>query len=137
MRNGFEKEYIEDALQYYTTYIRKRDILISRVENIESEVLLQDHGYDKVNVQGSHKYKDHLEKMEELKEQLQEKISKYDYIIFKIEQCLDKIRLDKYYCVIDLLFFEKKSVEVVANILKLSVDRIIHERLRLIYIMKQ
>lgn len=137
MRSGFEKKYIEDALQYYTIYKRKRDILISRIDNIESEVLLKDNGYDRVNVQGSHKYKDHLEKMEELKEQLQEKISKYDYIIFEIEQCLDKIRLDKYYCVIDLLFFEKKSIEVVASILKLPIDRIIHEKIRLISIMKQ
>lgn len=137
MRNGFEKKYIEDALQYYTTYKRKRDILISRIDNIESEVLLKDNGYDKVNVQGSHKYKDHLEKMEELKEQLQDKVYKYDYIIFAIEQCLDKIRLDKYYCVIDLLFFEKKSVETVASILKLTVDRVVYEKIRLISIMKQ
>ena len=132
----FSYIYIEDMLKYYNNYKKKIAYFKLRLENIERMVFKANNGYDKLSVQSTCFYKDRLEKIEDIKEWLENKIVIYEFIVLKIEQALNVIKNDKYYIIIKMIFIECKSQIKVAKILGLSVGKVNQEKKRLIDIMK-
>lgn len=132
----FSYIYIEKILKYYNTYKKKISYFKLRLENVEKMIFKANNGYDKLSVQSTRFYKDRLEKIEDIKEWLENKIVIYEFIVLKIEQALNVIRNDKYYMIIEMIFIECKSQSKVAKILGLSVGKVNQEKKRLIEIMK-
>ena len=89
-------------LKYYNTYKKKISYFKLRLENIERMIFKSNNGYDKLSVQSTCFYKDRLEKIEDIKERLENKIVIYEFIVLKIEQALNVIKNDKYYIIIEI-----------------------------------
>lgn len=69
-------------------------------------------------------YKSDLEKMEDKLNKLEIRTSVTEKCLFLIEEALKTIKKDKYYTIIELLYFEKKPAREVAEILEVDESTI-------------
>ena len=66
-------------------------------------------------------FKSEMEQIEELKERISNNISRYEEIIFRIDECLSMVQDHKDYNFIKMKYFDKKTYEEIADILKISL----------------
>lgn len=81
-------------------------------------------------------YKSDLEKMEDKLNKLEIRTLVTEKCLFLIEEALKTIKKDKYYTIIELLYFEKKPAREVAEILEVDESTISRNKRRLIKILR-
>ena len=70
---------------------------------------------------GSYDYKSEMEQIEELKQRISNNISRYEEIIFRIDECLSMVQDHKDYGFIQLKYFDNKTYEEIADVLNISL----------------
>ena len=66
-------------------------------------------------------YKSEMEQIEELKQRISNNISRYEEIIFRINECLSMVQDHKDYGFIQLKYFDNKAYEEIADALNISL----------------
>ena len=62
-----------------------------------------------------------MEQIEELKQRISNNISRYEEIIFRIDECLSMVQDHKDYNFIKMKYFDKKTYEEIADALNISL----------------
>ena len=81
---------------------------------------------------GNHEYKADIEKQEDRKEQIQKDIEYFEEIVKLVDFALETIKADKYYRIIELKYFNKKTLEDISEELGASIITIKRNKNRLI-----
>ena len=81
---------------------------------------------------GNYEYKSEIEKKEERAEKLRNEIEYFNKIIELIESALKTIEKDKYYKIIELKYFNKKTLEEISEDLNISIITVKRNKNRLI-----
>ncbi|MGO2118466.1 MAG: hypothetical protein ACTH29_05980 [Fusobacterium sp.] len=81
-------------------------------------------------------YKSDLEKMKDKLNKLEIGTSVTEKCLFLIEEPLKTIKKDKYYTIIELLYFEKKPAREIAEMLEVDESTISRNKRRLIKILR-
>ena len=66
-------------------------------------------------------FKSEMEQIEELKQRISNNISRYEEIIFRIDECLSMVQDHKDYNFIKMKYFDKKTYEEIAEKLGVSL----------------
>ena len=103
------------------------------IEEIELNGLTPNNATIKERVQGGNtEYKSEIEKKEERAEKLRNEIEYFNKIIELIESALKTIEKDKYYKIIELKYFNKKTLEEISEDLNISIITVKRNKNRLI-----
>ena len=81
---------------------------------------------------GNYEYKSEIEKKEDKAEKLRNEIEYFNKIIELIESALKTIEKDKYYKIIELKYFNKKTLEEISEDLNISIITVKRNKNRLI-----
>ena len=108
---------MEEILRNYPKYQKR---IKMEIENLQNPQLKKSCG---PGGQGGSNYdfKSEMEQIEELKERISNNISRYEEIIFRIDECLSMVQDHKDYNFIKMKYFDKKTYEEIADILKISL----------------
>lgn len=108
---------MEEILRNYPKYQKRIEIEIENLKNPQIKKSCGPGG------QGgnSYDYKSEVEQIEELKQRISNNISRYEEIIFRIDECLSMVQDHKDYGFIQLKYFDNKTYEEIADILKISL----------------
>lgn len=108
---------MEEILINYPKYQKRIKI---EIENLQNPQLKKSCG---PGGQGGSNYdfKSEVEQIEELKQKISNNISRYEEIIFRIDECLSMVQDHKDYNFIKMKYFDKKTYEEIADILKISL----------------
>lgn len=108
---------MEEILINYPKYQKRIKI---EIENLQKPQLKKSCG---PGGQGGNNYdfKSEMEQIEELKQRISNNISRYEEIIFRIDECLSMVQDHKDYNFIKMKYFDKKTYEEIADILKISL----------------
>lgn len=113
-KNDFKT--VEQLLYYYPLYINKIKVIKHDLDNIDNISILKNFSND-VNVQYSKEYKADIEKKEDKRERLIEKLARYEYTVKKIEIALEYLKEDDYYNIIPCKYFNKmKNIEILEKL---------------------
>lgn len=118
----------EKLLNYYNVFKKK---LEKKEELLENIVIKKSSGIAGGG-NGSFEFKSELEKKEDKKEKLLDLFDKYEQIIKMVDLALEEIKDDKYYEIIELLYFKKYRWEDVEDELGVDNSCIYRNRKRLI-----
>ena len=108
---------MEERLINYPKYQKRIKIEIENLQNPQLKKSCSP------SVQGGSNYdfKSEIEQIEELKQRISNNISRYEEIIFRIDECLSMVQDHKDYGFIKMKYFDKKTYEEIADILKISL----------------
>lgn len=108
---------MEEILRNYPKYQKRIEVEIENLKNPQIKKSCGPGG------QGGNSYdfKSEMEQIEELKQRISNNISRYEEIIFRIDECLSMVQDHKDYNFIKMKYFDKKTYEEIADILKISL----------------
>lgn len=108
---------MEEILRNYPKYQKR---IKMEIENLQNPQLKKSCG---PGGQGGSNYdfKSEMEQIEELKQRISNNISRYEEIIFRIDECLSMVQDHKDYNFIKMKYFDKKTYEEIAEKLGVSL----------------
>lgn len=107
---------MEDILYSYNKYKKKIEVEIENLKNPQIKKSCGPGGQGGSN----YDYKSEVEQIEELKQRISNNISRYEEIIFRIDECLSMVQDHKDYNFIKMRYFDKMTCEDIAE--KLGVE---------------
>ncbi|WP_339016363.1 transcriptional regulator [Fusobacterium animalis] len=108
---------MEEILRNYPKYQKRIKMEIENLQNPQLKKSCGPGGRGGSN----YDFKSEMEQIEELKERISNNISRYEEIIFRIDECLSMVQDHKDYNFIKMKYFDKKTYEEIADILKISL----------------
>lgn len=114
---------IENLLNNYIFYCNKLKNIEKKIKKIENDgytILHKNSVGDLVQI--THKFKDHIEKIEEKLESLENVRARLLYIKKQIETALEVVRQHKHFQIIILFYFEKKTIKEICERLGIGKD---------------
>ena len=107
---------MEEILRNYPKYQKRIEVEIENLKNPQIKKSCGPGG------QGgnSYDYKSEVEQIEELKQRISNNISRYEEIIFRIDECLSMVKDHKDYNFIQMKYFDRMTYEEIAE--KLGVE---------------
>jgi RinA family phage transcriptional activator len=108
---------MEEILINYPKYQKRIKIEIENLQNPQLKKSCSPSGQGGSN----YDFKSEIEQIEELKQRISNNISRYEEIIFRIDECLSMVQDHKDYGFIKMKYFDKKTYEEIADILKISL----------------
>ena len=108
---------MEEILTNYPKYQKRIEVEIENLKNPQIKKSCGPGG------QGgnSYDYKSEVEQIEELKQRISNNISRYEEIIFRIDECLSMVKDHKDYSFIQMKYFDKMTYEEIAEKLGVSL----------------
>nr|DAS75313.1 MAG TPA: transcriptional activator [Caudoviricetes sp.] len=108
---------MEEILRNYPKYQKRIEVEIENLKNPQIKKSCGPGG------QGgnSYDYKSEMEQIEELKQRISNNISRYEEIIFRIDECLSMVQDHKDYDFIKMKYFDKMTFEEIAEKLGVSL----------------
>lgn len=108
---------MEEILRNYPKYQKRIEVEIENLKNPQIKKSCGPGGQGG----GSYDYKSEMEQIEELKQRISNNISRYEEIIFRIDECLSMVQDHKDYGFIQLKYFDNKTYEEIADVLNISL----------------
>ena len=108
---------MEEILINYPKYQKR---IKMEIENLQNPQLKKSCGPGG-QYGNNYDFKSEMEQIEELKQRISNNISRYEEIIFRIDECLSMVQDHKDYGFIKMKYFDKKTYEEIADILKISL----------------
>lgn len=108
---------MEEILINYPKYQKRIKIEIENLQNPQLKKSCSPSGQGGSN----YDFKSEIEQIEELKQRISNNINRYEEIIFRIDECLSMVQDHKDYGFIKMKYFDKKTYEEIAGILKISL----------------
>ena len=108
---------MEEILINYPKYQKR---IKMEIENLQNPQLKKSCGPGG-QYGNNYDFKSEMEQIEELKERISNNISRYEEIIFRIDECLSMVQDHKDYAFIKMKYFDKMTYEEIADILKISL----------------
>lgn len=110
----------------YETFIELTNLKIEEIRKGREIVVKK---YDNDIVQGGIiEYKSEIEKREDLISKLEKTVENKKFLIEYIDLALKVVENNKYYPIIELKYFENKTIEDISDILKISRGTVINQR---------
>ena len=108
---------MEEILRNYPKYQKRIEVEIENLKNPQIKKSCGPGG------QGgnSYDYKSEVEQIEELKQRISNNISRYEEIIFRINECLSMVKDHKDYNFIQMKYFDRMTYEEIAEKLGVSL----------------
>lgn len=131
-RNLFKKE--KKILEAYGKCEKRIKILLKRLDN---PILVKGYSFDKLGNSGYMEVKSDIERVSELRSRIINDINRNEEFIYRVDSALEMIKDDKYYNIIKLKTIDGKTLEKVAEILKVSTTTINENENRLLENLKQ
>lgn len=127
----FEKN-IESLLYKYNDYKIRIKNLEKKIEGLKNGEQIISLKYDSENVQGSKLYKSDIDKRMDLINNYTKQISKYEQVIDTLDINLADLENEKYFEIIPMKYFEKRTLEDIAETLNIDVSTVKRNKKRLI-----
>ena len=108
---------MEEILRNYPKYQKRIKMDIENLQNPQLKKSCGPGGQGGSN----YDYKSEIEQIEELKQRISNNISRYEEIIFRIDECLSMVQDHKDYNFIKMKYFNKKTYEEIAEKLGVSL----------------
>ena len=108
---------MEDILRNYPKYQKR---IKMEIENLQNPQLKKSCGPGG-QYGNNYDFKSEMEQIEELKQRISNNISRYEEIIFRIDECLSMVQDHKDYNFIQLKYFDNKTYEEIADVLNISL----------------
>ena len=108
---------MEEILRNYPKYQKR---IKMEIENLQNPQLKKSCGPGGQGG-GNYEFKSEMEQIEELKQRISNNISRYEEIIFRIDECLSMIQDHKDYDFIRMKYFDKMTYEEIAEKLGVSL----------------
>lgn len=108
---------MEEILRNYPKYQKRIEVEIENLKNPQIKKSCGPGGQGG----GSFEFKSEMEQIEELKQRISNNISRYEEIIFRIDECLSMVKDHKDYGFIQLKYFDNKTYEEIADVLNISL----------------
>lgn len=108
---------MEEILRNYPKYQKRIEVEIENLKNPQIKKSCGPGGQGG----GSYEFKSEMEQIEELKQRISNNISRYEEIIFRIDECLSMVQDNKDYDFIRMKYFDKMTYEEIAEKLGVSV----------------
>lgn len=107
---------MEEILRNYPKYQKRIEVEIENLKNPQIKKSCGPGGQGGNN----YDYKSEVEQIEELKQRISNNISRYEEIIFRIDECLSMVQEHKDYGFIQMKYFDRMTYEEIAE--KLGVE---------------
>ena len=108
---------MEEILRNYPKYKKSIEVEIENLKNPQIKKSCGPGGHSGNN----YDYKSEMEQIEELKQRISNNISRYEEIIFRIDECLSMVKDHKDYNFIQMKYFDKMTYEEIADVLNISL----------------
>ena len=108
---------MEEILRNYPKYQKR---IKMEIENLQNPQLKKSCGPGG-QYGNNYDFKSEMEQIEELKQRISNNISRYEEIIFRIDECLSMVQDHKDYGFIQLKYFDNKTYEEIADTLNISL----------------
>ncbi|BEO98165.1 hypothetical protein FNCP11_04810 [Fusobacterium nucleatum] len=108
---------MEEILRNYPKYQKR---IKMEIENLQNPQLKKSCGPTGQSG-GIYEFKSEMEQIEELKQRISNNISRYEEIIFRIDECLNMVQDHKDYDFIYMKYFDKMTYEEIAEKLGVSL----------------
>ena len=108
---------MEEILRNYPKYQKRIEVEIENLKNPQIKKSCGPSGQGG----GSYEFKSEMEQIEELKQRISNNISRYEEIIFRIDECLSMVQDNKDYDFIRMKYFDKMTYEEIAEKLGVSL----------------
>ena len=108
---------MEDILSNYPKYQKRIEVEIENLKNPQIKKSCGPGGQSGNN----YNFKSEMEQIEELKQRISNNISRYEEIIFRIDECLSMVQDHKDYDFIKMKYFDKMTFEEIAEKLGVSL----------------
>lgn len=108
---------MEEILRNYPKYQKRIEVEIENLKNPQIKKSCGPGGQSGNN----YNFKSEMEQIEELKQRISNNISRYEEIIFRIDECLSMVQDHKDYNFIQLKYFDNKTYEEIADVLNISL----------------
>ena len=108
---------MEEILRNYPKYQKR---IKMEIENLQNPQLKKSCGPGGQGG-GNYEFKSEIEQIEELKQRISNNISRYEEIIFRIDECLSMVKDHKDYGFIQMKYFDRMTYEEIAEKLGVSV----------------
>lgn len=108
---------MEDILRNYPKYQKR---IKMEIENLQNPQLKKSCGPGG-QYGNNYDFKSEMEQIEELKQRISNNISRYEEIIFRIDECLSMVQDHKDYDFIHMKYFDKMTYEEIAEKLGVSL----------------
>jgi phage transcriptional regulator, rinA family len=108
---------MEEILRNYPKYQKRIKMEIENLQNPQLKKSCGPGGHGGSN----YNFKSEMEQIEELKQRISNNISRYEEIIFRIDECLSMVQDHKDYGFIKMKYFDKMTYEEIAEKLGVSL----------------
>ena len=108
---------MEEILRNYRKYQKRIEVEIENLKNPQIKKSCGPGGQGGNN----YDYKSEVEQIEELKQRISNNISRYEEIIFRINECLSMVKDHKDYNFIQMKYFDRMTYEEIAEKLGVSL----------------
>ena len=108
---------MEEILRNYPKYQKRIEIEIENLKNPQIKKSCGPGGQGG----GNYEFKSEVEQIEELKQRISNNISRYEEIIFRIDECLSMVQDHKDYGFIQMKYFDRMTYEEIAEKLGVSL----------------
>ena len=108
---------MEEILRNYPKYKKRIEVEIENLKNPQIKKSCGPGGQGGNN----YDYKSEVEQIEELKQRISNNISRYEEIIFRINECLSMVQDHRDYDFIHMKYFDNKTYEEIADALNISL----------------
>ena len=108
---------MEEILRNYPKYKKRIEVEIENLKNPQIKKSCGPGGQGG----GCYDFKSEVEQIEELKQRISNNISRYEEIIFRINECLSMVKDHKDYGFIQMKYFDKMTYEEIAEKLGVSL----------------
>ena len=108
---------MEEILRNYPKYQKR---IKMEIENLQNPQLKKSCGPGG-QYGNNYDFKSEIEQIEELKQRISNNISRYEEIIFRIDECLNMVQDHEDYDFIRMKYFDKLSYEDIANKLNIHI----------------
>ena len=108
---------MEEILRNYPKYQKRIEVEIENLKNPQIKKSCGPGGQGGSN----YEFKSEMERIEELKQRISNNISRYEEIIFRIDECLNMVQDHKDYGFIQMKYFDKMTYEEIAEKLGVSL----------------
>ena len=107
---------MEEILRNYPKYQKRIEV---EIENLKNPQIKKSCGPGRQSG-NNYNFKSEMEQIEELKQRISNDISRYEEIIFRIDECLSMVKDHKDYNFIQMKYFDRMTYEEIAE--KLGVE---------------
>jgi phage transcriptional regulator, rinA family len=107
---------MEEILRNYPKYQKRIEV---EIENLKNPQIKKSCGPGRQSG-NNYNFKSEMEQIEELKQRISNNISRYEEIIFRIDECLSMVKDHKDYNFIQMKYFDRMTYEEIAE--KLGVE---------------